>query len=392
MKEVVIVGISRTAVGTLGGALKDVHAADLCAAVIKDALRRSGVAPEFVDDVIVGSVGQFAENAFVSRVAALRAGLPHHTNAYNVNRLCGSGLQAINSASQAVRSGEADIVVAAGVENMSQFPYYVRKGRYGYSYGHGQLEDGLLTALSDPFGHYPMGVTAEKVSERFGISREEQDEFAYQSQLKAIAAIDAGKFKSQIVPIEVPQRKGAPLVFDTDEYPRRGSTLEKLSTLKPVFQDGGTVTAGNASGINDGAAAVVIMSAEKAEQLRLKPLAYVREQAVSGIDPQIMGFAPADTIRAVLKKAGMPLDRIDLFELNEAFAAQAVAIMKSLDLDAHKVNVNGGAIALGHPIGATGTILSVKLISVLHDRNARYGIVSLCIGGGQGIATIIEKA
>lgn len=392
MKEVVIVGGARTAIGTLGGALKDVHAADLGAIAIKEAIRRANVAPEIVEDVIVGCVGQVAESAFIARMCALRAGLPTHTNAYTVNRLCGSGLQAINTAVQAIRSGEADIIVAAGTENMDQLPYYVRKGRYGYRFGHSQLEDGLLTALTDPFGNYAMGSTAEIVAERFGVSREEQDRFAFESQQKAAKAIEEGRFIDEIVPVEIPQRKGEPILFTTDEHVRPETTYEKLAKLKPAFKEGGSVTAGNSSGINDAAAAVVVMSADKAQELGLKPLAYIREQAVAGVDPEIMGFAPAPAMRKVLKKAGLSFGDIDLIELNEAFAAQAVAVIKDIDADPLRINVNGGAIALGHPIGATGAILTVKILNEMKKRNSKYGMVSMCIGGGQGIATIFELA
>ncbi|MCM3113772.1 acetyl-CoA C-acetyltransferase [Neobacillus sp. MER 74] len=390
MKEVVIVGGARTAIGTMGGALKDIHAADLGAIAIKEALKRSNVSPELVEDVIVGCVGQVAESAFIARMCALRAGIPAQSNAYTVNRLCGSGLQAINTAAQAIRAGENEIIVAAGTENMNLLPYYVRKGRYGYRFGHAQLEDGLLTALTDPFGNYPMGVTAEKVSERFNITREEQDRFAFESQEKAAAAIESGKFKDEIVPVEIPQRRGEPKFFDTDEHPRK-TTYEKLSSLKPAFQEKGTVTAGNSSGINDGAAAVVMMSAEKAKELGLIPLAYVREQAVAGVEPEIMGFAPAPAVKKVLQKSGLTIDDIDLLEINEAFASQAVAVIKDLDVDPCKVNVNGGAIALGHPIGASGCILTVKLLNEMKRKGSKFGIVTMCIGGGQGIATIFES-
>lgn len=392
MKDVVIVGAARTAIGTFGGSLKDVHAADLGAIVIKEALKRAQVSPEWVEDVIVGCVGQVAESAFIARMAALRAGLPTHSNAYTVNRLCGSGLQAINSAAQAIRAGEAEIIVAAGTENMDQLPYYVRKARYGYTFGHSQLEDGLLTALTDPFGNYPMGMTAEIVSKRFNISREEQDQFAFESQMKAAAAIDQGKFKGEIVPVQIPQRKGEAIVFDTDEHPRRGTTLEKLAALRPAFQEGGTVTAGNSSGINDAAAAVVVMSADKAKELGLRPLAYIREQAMAGVEPEIMGFAPAPAVKKLLQKSGLSLRDIDLLELNEAFASQAVAVIKDLEIDPLKVNVNGGAIALGHPIGATGCILTVKILAEMERRASKYGVVTMCIGGGQAVATLFERA
>lgn len=392
MKEVVIVGYARTAVGTMGGTISDVHAADLGAIAIKEAVSRAKISTDIVDEVIVGCVGQVAENAFIARMSALRAGIPACSNAYTVNRLCGSGLQAINSAVQQIQTGNAEVVVAGGTENMDQLPYYVRKGRYGYKYGHGQLEDGLLTALTDPFGDYPMGVTAEVVAERFNVSREEQDQFAYESQLKAIEAIDNGYFKDQIVPVEVKGRRGEVTIFDTDEHPRRGTTVEKLGKLRAVFKDGGSVTAGNSSGINNGAAALVLMTSDKAKELGLTPIAYVREQALAGVEPEIMGFAPAPAVKNLLEKANMTLDDIDLMELNEAFASQSLAVIKDLGIDSEKVNVNGGAIGLGHPIGASGSIITIKLLEELKRRGLKRGVSTMCIGGGQGIATLFELA
>lgn len=392
MKEVVIVGAARTPIGTMGGTIKDVHAADLGAIAIKEALKRAGVSAETIEEVIVGNVGQVAENAFIARMCALNAGLSKYSTAFTVNRLCGSGLQAVNSAVQEIQTGNADVIVAAGTENMDLLPYYIRKGRYGYRFGHDQLEDGLLTALTDPFGNYAMGVTAENVAERFGVDREAQDQFALSSQEKAIQAIDNGYFKDEIIPVEVKGRKGAVTIFDTDEHPRRGTTIEKLAKLRPAFKDGGTVTAGNSSGINQGAAAVVLMSREKAEELGLKPLAVVREQAVAGLEPEIMGFAPSPAVKKVLQKANLTLNDIDLIELNEAFAAQAVAVVRDLEIDEVKVNPNGGAIAFGHPIGATGTILTVKALYDMKRRGLKRSIVTMCIGGGQGIATIFENA
>jgi acetyl-CoA C-acetyltransferase len=390
MKEVVIVSYARTAIGTMGGAISGVHAADLGATAIKGAISRAGISADTIDEVVIGCVGQVAESAFIARMCAIRAGIPSSSNAYTVNRLCGSGLQAINSAVQQIQSGNAEVVVAGGTENMDQLPYYVRKGRYGYKFGHAQLEDGLLTALTDPFGDYPMGIAAEIVAERYGITREEQDQFAYESQLKAIEAIDNGYLKDQIVPVEVKGRRGEVTIFDTDEHPRRGTTLEKLSKLKPAFKEGGTVTAGNSSGINNGAAALVLMTSEKAEQLGLTPIAYVREQALAGVDPEVMGFAPAPGVKNLLSKANITLDKIDLMELNEAFAAQSVAVIKDLGIEKEKVNVNGGAIAFGHPIGASGAIITIKLIEELRRRNLKRGVSTMCIGGGQGIATLFE--
>ncbi|PAL04642.1 thiolase family protein [Peribacillus simplex] len=390
MKEVVIVSYARTAIGTMGGAIKDIHAADLGAVAIKEAINRTGISKDLIDEVVVGCVGQVAENAFIARMCAIRAGIPASSNAYTVNRLCGSGLQAINSAVQQIQTGNAEVVVAGGTENMDQLPYYIRKGRYGYKFGHSELEDGLLTALTDPFGNYPMGVTAEVVAERFNISREEQDQFAYESQIKAIEAIDKGYFKEQIVPVEVKGRRGEVTIFDTDEHPRRGTTLEKLSKLKPAFKDGGTVTPGNSSGINNGASALILMTSDKAEQLGLEPIAYVREQALAGVEPEIMGFAPAPAVKNLLEKANLTLNNIDLMELNEAFAAQSVAVLKDLGIEKEKVNVNGGAIALGHPIGASGGIITVKLLDELKRRGLKRGVSTMCIGGGQGIATLFE--
>ncbi|MBY0221602.1 thiolase family protein [Sporosarcina aquimarina] len=392
MKEVVIVSYARTAIGAMGGAIKDVHAAELGATAIKEAVNRAGISKDLIDEVVIGCVGQVAESAFIARMCAIEAGIPSSSTAYTVNRLCGSGLQAINNAVQQIQTGNAEVIIAGGTENMDQLPYYIRKGRYGYRFGHGELEDGLQTALTDPFGKYPMGVTAEVVAEKFGVSREEQDQFAYESQMKAIAAIDKGYFKDQIIPIEIKGRKGETITFDTDEYPRRGTSIEKLSKLKPAFKEGGTVTAGNSSGINNGAAALVLMSAEKAKELGVEPIAYIREQAVAGVDPEIMGFAPAPAIKKLLEKANTDLSKIDLIELNEAFAAQSLAVIKDLGLEKEKVNVNGGAIALGHPIGASGAIITVKLLDELKRRGLKQGISTMCIGGGQGIATLFELA
>lgn len=390
MKEVVVVSAVRTAIGTMGGTLKDVHPADLGATVIKEAIKRAGISPETVDEVVMGCVGQVSENAFIARMCALRAGLPESSTALTVNRLCGSGLEAINTAVQQIQTNHADVIVAGGTENMDLLPYYVKKARYGYRMGHGQFEDGLLTALTDPFNNYHMGITAENLAEKYNISREEQDQFALESQEKAWNAIDNGYFKEQIVPIEFKDRKGNVTIFDTDEHPRRGVTMEKLAKLKPAFKENGTVTAGNSSGINAGASALVLMSREKANELGLKPLAIVREHAVAGVDPTVMGYGPKPAIDKLLEKTGLTLNDIDLVELNEAFAAQCLAVLKNLDIDRSKVNVNGGAISLGHPIGATGAIISVKLIYEMRRRNVKRGISTLCIGGGQGIATLFE--
>ncbi|WP_100397972.1 thiolase family protein [Bacillus sp. FJAT-44742] len=390
MKDVVIVSAARTAIGTMGGALKDYHAADLGARAIEAAVERANIDKELIQEVIMGCVGQVAENAFIARMCSLRAGLPTNSTAFTVNRLCGSGLQAINSAVQQIQTQEADVVVAGGTENMDMLPYYIRKARYGYRMGHDQLEDGLITALTDPFGNYHMGVTAENVAERYNITREEQDEFAALSQQKAINAIDEGLFQEEITPIEIKDRKGNVTVVDTDEHPRRGVTAEKLAKLKTPFKKDGTVTPGNASGINNGAAALVLMSKEKANELGLTPLATVKQQAIAGVDPEIMGYAPAPAVQKLLDKAQLSINDIDLMELNEAFASQSVAVIKDLGISQDKVNVNGGAIALGHPIGASGSIITVKLLHEMKRRGLKRGVSTMCIGGGQGIATLFE--
>jgi acetyl-CoA C-acetyltransferase len=389
-QEVVIVSGVRTAIGTMGGSLKDVHQHDLGGMVIQEAVKRAGIEGKLVDEVIVGNVGQIAESGFIGRVCMLKAGLPLETTAYSVNRQCGSALQAVNSAVQAIQTGEAAIVVAGGTENMNMLPYYIRKHRFGNKFGNETLEDGLLSILTWPMGPYPNGITAENVAEQFHVSRQCQDEFALESQQKAEAAIKAGKFVDEILPIEIRVGKEK-RAFAQDEHPRFGITLEALAKMKPAFKEGGTVTAANSSGINDGAGAVVVMSRAKADELGIKPLLAIRSQAVVGNHPDIMGFAPAPATRKALAKAGLSLADIDLFEINEAFASQSVAVVRDLGLPKEKVNVNGGAIALGHPVGATGAILVVKLMNELKRRGAKYGVVTMCIGGGQGIATVFEN-
>jgi acetyl-CoA C-acetyltransferase len=389
-KEVVIVSGVRTAIGTMGGTLKEFHQHDLGGLVIQEAVKRSGIEAKLVDEVIVGNVGQIAESGFIARVCMLKAGLPLETTAYSVNRQCGSGLQAINSAVQAIQTDEAQIIVACGTENMNMLPHYIRKHRFGNKFGHETLEDGLLTILTWPMGPYPNGVTAENVATQFKISRQAQDEFALSSQQKAEAAIKAGKFVDEILPLDV--KVGREIKkFAQDEHPRFGMTLEALAKMKAAFKEGGTVTAANSSGINDGAGAVVVMSREKAAALGVKPLLRIVSQAVAGNHPDIMGFAPAPATRKAVAKAGLQLSDIDLFEINEAFASQSVAVVRDLGISEDKVNVNGGAIALGHPVGASGAILTVKLMNEMKRRGARYGVVTMCIGGGQGIATVFEN-
>lgn len=389
MQDVVILDGVRTAIGTFGGSLKEVPVRELGAQVIGEALRRSTMLPNQVDEVIVGCVGQVAGDAFIARLAALGAGLPAESStAYTVNRLCGSGLQAIITGTQGLKLGDVDVVVAGGAENMSRLPYYVWN-RWGKRLGHGELEDGVLSSVTDPFGHYPMGVTAEHVAERYHVSREEQDQMAWDSQSRAHEAITAGRFSDQILPLAVPDGRKT-RQFDTDEHPR-DTSLEQLARLRPAFASGGSVTAGNASGINDGAAAVVLMRGQDAERQGFQPRARVVSYAVTGIEPDVMGYAPVSAIGKALKKAGLTIQDIDLVELNEAFAAQSVAVVRDAHLDWNKTNVNGGAIALGHPIGATGAVLTVKLLHELSRRKGRYGLVAMCIGGGQGIATVFEN-
>jgi acetyl-CoA C-acetyltransferase len=390
MEEVVLISGARSAIGRLGGAFQNFPASDLAAAVIKAAVERAGVKPEQVDQVILGCVGQVMEDAYVSRHAAIKAGLPIEVPAYTVNRICGSGLEAINTAARWIECGDAEVIVAGGVENMTMMPYYVRSGRYGYRLGHGQLEDGVQHLLGDPFSKEHMGITAENLAEKFGVSREVQDEFALRSQQRAVAAMEAGKFKDEIVPIEVKVGRET-RVIDTDEHPRADTTAEALAKLRPAFKEGGVVTAGNASGINDGAAAVVVTSRRKADELGLRPRLRLVARAEAGVEPSIMGSGPIPAVRKVLKKAGMDLNQMDVVELNEAFASVAAACSQALGMDVERTNPNGGAIALGHPVGATGAILTVKLMYELERRQARYGLVTLCIGGGQGIATVFER-
>jgi acetyl-CoA C-acetyltransferase len=398
MNEVVVVSATRTAGGRIGGGIKDVQPEDLSKIVIIDALKRAGVEPEAVDEVIFGQAKQSADAANLARVAALKAGLPVEVPAYTVMRQCGSGLQAINNAAQLIMLGLADIVVAGGVESMSNAPYYLRNARYGYGAGNAVLVDSNTESQprSQPFevyGNLTMGLTAENLAERFGISREEQDAFSMESQERAFAAIESGKFAQEIVPVEIPKKKGDPVIFDTDEHPRR-STMEALAKLTAVFKKDGTVTAGNASGRNDGAACTVVMSAKEAERRGLKPLVYIRSQAVAGVPPEIMGIGPAPATRKALKLAGLTLDDMGVIELNEAFAAQALAVIKDLGIgDRHAdINPNGGAIALGHPLGCSGARIFTTLLHEMGRRGSRYGIATLCIAGGQGIATVVESA
>lgn len=389
--RVVIVAGCRTGIGKFGGSLKDFQAPELGAIVIKEAVKRAGISPRDVDEVVYGNVGQAAENAFCARIAGVKAGLPYETTALTVNRLCSSGLQAILTATQEIRDGMSEIVVAGGCESMSNIPYYLRKARFGYRMGHAELEDGLITALSDPFTRYHMGITAENVAEKYGVTREDQDRWAVISQSRAAKATEDGKFRDEIVPIEVKVGKHDTAIFATDEHIRPGTTMEKLAQLKPAFKKDGTVTAGNAAGINDAAAAVVLMKESKAKELGLKPIVAVIDYAVAGVDPMYMGIGPVPAMQKLFRRTGLSKEDIGLIELNEAFAAQSVACIRELGLNEELVNVNGSGISMGHPIGATGCIITIKLMNEMTRRNVRYGVSTLCIGGGQGMAVLFES-
>ena len=394
MKEVVIVGAKRTAIGSYGGSLKNVPAKELGAIAIKGAIEQAGIKPEDVEEVIMGDVLQGGLGQNVARQMSLGAGLPIETPAMTINKVCGSGLRAVELAAQIIKAGDADIIVAGGAENMSMSGYVLPNMRWGARMFNTPAVDMMVNdGLWDVYNNYHMGITAENVAEQYGLTREELDAFALASQNKAEAAIKAGKFKDEIVPVTIPQRKGDPIVFDTDEFPRFGATAEALAKLKPAFKkDGGVVTAGNASGINDSGAAVVVMSAEKAEELGIKPLAKIVSYASAGVDPKVMGLGPIPASRKAMEKAGLTIDDLDLYEANEAFAAQSVAVGKDLGFDPEKLNVNGGAIALGHPIGASGCRILITLIYEMMKRpEAKKGLATLCIGGGMGTAVIVEK-
>jgi acetyl-CoA C-acetyltransferase len=389
-KEVVIASATRTAVGSYGGALKDVSAAQLGGLVIKEALARAGVDSASVDEVVFGNVLQGGLGQNVARQASRAAGIPDEVPSMTLNKVCGSGLRTISLAAQIIKAGDADIVVAGGTENMSQAPYVAPKMRWGARMGDAKLIDMMVhDGLTDVFNNYHMGITAENIVDQWGLTREQLDEFAATSQQRAEAAIAAGKFKEEITPVEIPQRKGDPIVFDVDEFPRPGVTAESISKLKPAFKKDGAVTAANSSGINDSAAAVVVMSADKAKELGITPLAKIVSYASAGVAPEIMGIGPVPASKKALKKAGLTVADLDLVEANEAFAAQSVAVAKDLDLDIEKTNVNGGAIAIGHPIGASGCRIFVTLLHEMKRRGSKYGLATLCIGGGQGTALII---
>ncbi len=393
MQDVVIVAARRTAVGAFGGSLAGISAADLGAHVIKDILASTGVSGDQVEAVLLGQVLTAGCGQNPARQAVIKAGLPEGVPAMTINKVCGSGLKALHLATQAIRCGDAELILAGGQENMSLSPHVLPNSRDGKRMGDWKAIDSMVhDGLWDAFNDIHMGITAENLAEKYEITREAQDAFAAASQQKACAAIEAGRFKGQIVPVEIPQRKGDPIVFDTDENPRAGTTAEKLGGMRPAFKKDGTVTAGNASALNDGAAVVMLCSADKARELGLTPLATIKAYSNAGVDPKIMGIGPAPATRLCLKKAGWSLEDLDLIEANEAFAAQALSVNKELGWDVDKVNVNGGAIALGHPIGASGCRVLVSLVHEMIERDAKKGLATLCIGGGQGVALAIERS
>lgn len=391
IQDVVVVSGVRLPVASFGGSLKTVSVIDMGAMVVREAVKRAGISSTAVNEVIVGQVGQIAECGFVARAISLAAGMPKETTAYSVNRQCGSGLQAIADGVMMIQTGRADVVVAAGAENLSQLPYYIKDARWGSKMGHKVFEDGVIDILTWPLTNSHNGITAENVANQFHVSRAEQDEFALESHRRAVAAIKAGKFTDEILPVELKDRKGNVTVFDTDEGPRDGLTIEKLAKLRPVFIKGGSVTAGNSSSLNDGAAAVVLMSRKRAEELGVIPKLKVEGFAVAGLEPEIMGYAPKLSSEKLAKQLGIGLTEIDMFEINEAFASQAYAVRRDLGLDAKKVNIYGGGISIGHPIGATGCILTVKVLYELIRTNKKDAMISMCIGGGQGISMYFTK-
>jgi acetyl-CoA C-acetyltransferase len=391
-KEAVIVSAVRTPIGSFQGSLAGIPATELGSLVLKEALARAGVSHEQVDEVILGNVLQAGLGQNPARQAWVKAGFEQSVPAMTINKVCGSGLKAVMLAAQAIRAGDAETVLAGGMENMSRAPYLLENARTGFRMGDAKAVDSMIRdGLWCAFFDCHMGITAENVAERYGLSRDEQDEFAAWSQQKAEAAIQSDRFREEIVPVEIPSKKGDPVIFDTDEFPRAGTTKEVLGKLRPAFRKEGTVTAGNASGINDGAAALLVMSADKAERLGLKPMARIAAYASAGLDPSVMGLGPIYATRKVLEKSGLTIDDIDLVEANEAFAAQSLAVGKDLNIPREKLNVNGGAIALGHPIGASGARVLVTLLHELEKRNAKRGLATLCIGGGQGVAMVVER-
>ena len=392
MREVVIVGAARTPVGNFGGSLSEVSAVKLGVVAAQAAMERAGIDPREINDVIIGNILSTGLGQNPARQVAIHAGIPETTPAMTINKLCGSGLRAVSMAAQFIALGDAEVILAGGIESMSNAPYYLPKARWGQKMGHGEIVDSMIhDGLTDIFNNYHMGITAENIAEKWNISKEEQDQYATTSQNRAEAAQKAGKFTDEIAPVVIPQRKGDPKVVDTDEFPKHGMTIEKLAKLRPAFKKDGTVTAGNASGINDGAAMLVVMSKEKADALGLKPLVTIKAHASAALDPKIMGYGPVPATKLALERAGLTVEDLDLVEANEAFAVQSLAVVKDLGLDPDKVNVNGGAIALGHPIGASGARVLTTLIYEMIKRDAKTGLATLCIGGGQGTSLIVER-
>ncbi|WP_025728224.1 acetyl-CoA C-acetyltransferase [Atopobacter phocae] len=392
MKEVVIVAAQRTPIGSFGGTFKGIEAVDLATSVLKETLKKIQLSPELVDEVIIGNVLSAGLGQNVARQIAVKTGIPVEKTAFTVNKVCGSGLKSVVLGAQSILLGDADVVVVGGTENMSRSPYVLPNARWGYRMGNQSAVDTLLSdGLTDSFNNYHMGITAENIAQQYGWTREAQDEFALNSQKKAEEALKNGRFKEEIIPITIPKRKGDDLIFSEDEYPRLGATIESLNKLRPAFTKEGTVTAGNASGINDGAAILVLMSKEKAEELGMTPLVTIQSYASAGVDPTVMGLGPIPASQKALEKANITVEDLDLVEANEAFASQAMAVMQDLQLDPAKVNVNGGAIALGHPIGASGARILVTLVHELKKRSGTYGLATLCIGGGQGISLVVKN-
>ncbi len=392
MREVVIVSAARTPIGSFGGSLKDLSAVDLGAIAAKEAIKRAGIDPSMIEEVILGNVLQGGLGQNVARQIAMASGVPKEVPAMTVNKVCGSGLRTVGLAAQVIKAGDADCILAGGAESMSQAGYVTPATRWGARMGDTKMIDMMVNdGLTDAYNHYHMGMTAENIVDQWGLTREELDQFSAASQNKAEAAIKAGRFKDEIVPVEIPQRKGDPIIFDTDEFPKAGVTAEGIAKLRPAFKKDGAVTAANASGINDGGAALIVMSKEKADALGLKYLCKVTSYASAGVDPSIMGIGPVPASKSALEKAKMKISDMDLIEANEAFAAQSVAVGKDLGFDNEKLNVNGGAIALGHPIGASGARILITLIYEMQKRDSKYGLATLCIGGGMGTSMIIEK-
>lgn len=393
MNEVYIMSAARTAVGTFGGQLKTVPAVNLGTTVVKESMSRAGIEPGQVEEVIMGNVLQAGHGQNIARQNLIHAGIPQEVPAHTINKVCGSGLKAVALAAQAIRAGDADIIVAGGEENMSAAPFLLKKARWGYRMGNDEIVDHMiLDGLWEKFNDYHMGITAENIAEKYGISREDQDSFAAESQKRACEAIESGAFESQIVPVEIPQRKGDPVEFKVDEHPRAGTTLEVLAKLRPAFKKDGSVTAGNASGINDGAAAFVVMSGAKMKELGLEPMCRIVSYASAGVDPAYMGMGPAPSSKKAVEKAGWSFDDVQLMELNEAFASQSLAVIRQLGVEdrMNDINIHGGAIALGHPIGASGARILTTLLYGMKERNAGKGLAALCIGGGMGIAMTVE--